>query len=82
MTTLFDDRLPGVIDLSIGAPSRDLMPVDMVAAACRAALSSSEKAWDSFQYGPEDGDHQYRQELATLLSDEYNALGSVATGHE
>ncbi|KAG2177042.1 hypothetical protein INT43_007698 [Umbelopsis isabellina] len=54
MTTLFDDKAADVIDLSIGAPARDLMPVDMVAAACTAALSSNDKACDSFQVSSDD----------------------------
>ena len=49
MTTLFDDKSDEVIDLSIGAPSRDLMPISMLAAACQTALSSNEEAWRSLQ---------------------------------
>ncbi|KAH8553451.1 pyridoxal phosphate-dependent transferase [Umbelopsis sp. PMI_123] len=68
MTTLFDDKPTQVIDLSIGAPSRDLMPIDMMATACQSGLSCNEDAWNSFQYGPEAGDLAFREELAVLLS--------------
>jgi hypothetical protein len=49
MVTLFDDKPEHVIDLSIGAPSPDLMPIDMMAAACHKALSCNKEAWHSFQ---------------------------------
>jgi hypothetical protein len=49
MATLFDDKPEHVIDLSIGAPSRDLMPISMMAAACHKTLSRNEDAWHSFQ---------------------------------
>ncbi|KAI9290109.1 pyridoxal phosphate-dependent transferase [Umbelopsis sp. AD052] len=76
MATLFDDKPERAIDLSIGAPSRDMMPISMMAAACHTAMSCNEDAWHSFQYGPESGDLAFREELALLLSTQTLNLNS------
>jgi 2-aminoadipate transaminase len=59
----------GVIDLSIGHPAPELLPLPLVRRATRSALSSPDASM--LQYGFEQGDAGLRSSLAAFLSDGY-----------
>ena len=69
-------RVPeGHIDFSVGQPGRDLLPLRTLAAACERQLGggAGDDAWDErtfLQYGPSQGDAQFRARLASFLGRE------------
>jgi DNA-binding transcriptional MocR family regulator len=69
---IFDGRPPpGVINLGIGQPSPDLLPVDLLKAAADDYLAAAEP-WD-LNYGEKQGDIRFRESLADFLSLAYGA---------
>ena len=85
MKTLFDAQLgleaedvpdPSKIDyvnLSIGAPSNDLMPVALTEKALQSSLKQREGYTTYLQYGPLCGDGDFLKYLAAWLSKEYSS---------
>lgn len=62
---------PGVINLGIGQPSRDLLPVDLLRAASEDYLKVALP--EELNYGEKQGDIRFRESLADFLSLEYGA---------
>lgn len=65
---------PGVINLGIGQPSADLLPVELIQAATNDFLSAAKP--QELNYGEKQGDIRFRETLADFLS---RAYGSDAT---
>lgn len=65
---------PGVVNLGIGQPSADLLPVELIQAATRDFLSGAQPK--ELNYGEKQGDIRFRETLADFLS---RAYGSDAT---
>jgi DNA-binding transcriptional MocR family regulator len=65
---------PGTINLGIGQPSADLLPVDLVQRASDAFFASAQPL--ELNYGATPGDARFLDSLATFLTRNY---GSVAT---
>jgi 2-aminoadipate transaminase len=59
----------GVIDLAIGHPAPELLPLDLLRQAARQALAGSDAS--VLQYGFEQGDGRFRAALASFLSEQY-----------
>lgn len=64
---------PGVINLGIGQPSADLLPVNLLREACEDFLKVAQP--QEFNYGERQGDIRFRESLAGFLSIQY---GDVA----
>ncbi|MCS7069354.1 MAG: PLP-dependent aminotransferase family protein [Meiothermus sp.] len=65
---------PGVIDLGVGHPSLELLPLEPLHQAALHRLSQGDPSF--LQYGVESGDGYFRTELAGFLSRHYGfALG-------
>lgn len=60
---------PGVIDLGMGNPDFDLLPVDLLRQSAETYFSTSDPR--PLQYGIEQGDGYFRQSLAGFLSTRY-----------
>ena len=60
----------GVIDLAIGHPALELLPVDLLRRAAGQALAGSDASM--LQYGFEQGDGRFRAALASFLSEQYS----------
>ena len=60
---------PGVINLGIGQPSADLLPVDLLRAASEDFLKVVQA--QELNYGPKQGDIRFRESLADFLSLKY-----------
>ncbi|CAO3628751.1 unnamed protein product [Cunninghamella blakesleeana] len=60
-----------MINFLKGQPSLELLPVDMFKKANELALSEPNARFDMLQYGTEYGTDEFRQNLATFLSKEY-----------
>ncbi|OZJ05188.1 hypothetical protein BZG36_02426 [Bifiguratus adelaidae] len=73
LKSLFDEFIPpNTIHLGIGAPSSDLLPVSLMREAAASCLTESNpSAFSSLQYGPELGDGDMLERLATFLAAEY-----------
>jgi DNA-binding transcriptional MocR family regulator len=62
----------GVIDFSVGQPSRDMLPLAELAEASRHCFSSASGDERRYlQYGPSQGDTGSLERLATFLESEY-----------
>ena len=57
---------PGFIDLGLGDPQFDLLPLDLIRGAARQRLDQNENEF--LQYGAEQGDGYFRAALARFLS--------------
>ena len=69
-TVTFDGAPPaGTINLGIGQPSADLLPVDLVKQASEAFFSNAEPF--ELNYGVMQGDERFLSSLASWLSEEY-----------
>ena len=74
----FDGAPPeGTINLGIGQPSADLLPVDLIRDASQAFLDNAEPF--ELNYGVTQGDERFLESLAGFLTDGY---GRVATPNE
>ena len=74
-TVTFDGAPPpGTINLGIGQPSADLLPVDLVRQASESFFDSAQPF--ELNYGATQGDERFLQTLAGFLTASY---GSVAT---
>ena len=62
---------PGFIDLGMGNPDFDLLPLDMLHHSTEAYFTSGERR--SLQYGSEQGDGFFRRALADFLSTAYGS---------
>jgi len=60
---------PGIIDLGMGNPDFDLLPVDLLRQSAQEYFASSDPR--PLQYGAEQGDGYFRQSLAGFLSKRY-----------
>lgn len=68
----FDGEAPaGVINLGIGQPSADLLPVDLLRKACGDFLEVVQP--QELNYGEKQGDIRFRESLADFLSLAYGA---------
>jgi len=66
----FDSKpSPGVINLGIGQPSDDLLPVSLLHKASENFLKTAKP--EEFNYGETQGDIRFRESLAILLRQEY-----------
>ena len=65
------DFRPGVIDLGIGNPDFDLLPLDLLHQSAEAYFSTGDPR--TLQYGVEQGDGYFRQVLAGFLSKRYGS---------
>ena len=71
-TVTFDGAAtPGTINLGIGQPSADLLPVELVRRASDAFFASAEPF--DFNYGVPQGDARFRESLAAYLTREYDS---------
>ncbi|MCA9975249.1 MAG: PLP-dependent aminotransferase family protein, partial [Anaerolineales bacterium] len=70
------DPAPGQIDLGIGQPGFDLLPLDLLRRAAAQRLQEEGTEWLS--YGYEQGDGRFRQALSRLLSRAYHFSVSPA----
>jgi 2-aminoadipate transaminase len=62
---------PGVIDLGLGDPPFDLLPLDLVRGAAGARFAENDASF--LQYGAEQGDGRFRLALADFLSRGYGS---------
>lgn len=65
---------PGFIDLGVGHPASDLLPVDLMGEAARHRFAGGDR--DFLQYGIEQGAPRLRQQLAALLAQKYRRNGA------
>lgn len=65
---------PGTINLGIGQPSADLLPVDLVRKATDAFFANADPY--DLNYGALQGDERFRESLAAYLTREYTAAAS------
>jgi len=65
---------PGTINLGIGQPSADLLPVDLVRTASDAFFADADPY--DLNYGVLQGDKRFRESLAQYLAREYDAAAS------
>lgn len=70
------DPTPGQIDLGIGQPGFDLLPLDLLRRAAHKRLEEAGAEW--LNYGYEQGDGRFRHALARLLSRAYHFPVSAA----
>lgn len=68
---------PGTINLGIGQPSADLLPVELVRKASDAFLTAAEPY--DLNYGVLQGDERFRESLAAYLTREYAIPASSDT---
>jgi 2-aminoadipate transaminase len=61
---------PHLIDLGVGNPAPDLLPLDLLRQAADYALTQGDTA--PLQYGYEAGDVRFRAALASFLTEQYN----------
>ncbi|MCS6843314.1 MAG: PLP-dependent aminotransferase family protein [Caldilineales bacterium] len=61
---------PHLIDLGVGNPGPDLLPLDLLREAASHALAQGDTA--PLQYGYEQGDIRFRQALAAFLEGQYH----------
>lgn len=74
-TVTFDGAPPpGTINLGIGQPSADLLPVDIVRVASEAFFKSAQPL--ELNYGVTEGDARFLDSLASFLSAGYGATAS------
>lgn len=66
---------PGIIDLAVGHPSLELLPLDLLRDAAAQRLGQRDPS--PLQYGYEQGDLRFRTELARFLSRGYGAAVSA-----
>lgn len=66
------------IDLLAGFPAPDLLPVDPLKDAAITALSDPTVSIPGFGYGPDEGYHPLRENLAEWLSDVYRLSEPVS----
>jgi 2-aminoadipate transaminase len=59
----------GMIDLGIGQPGAELLPLELLQQASSHALGNADR--NVLQYGADTGDDYFRQELAKFLSNQY-----------
>ncbi len=59
----------GVIDLSIGQPGADVLPLELLQQATHHALSNADR--NVLQYGADAGDDYFRNSLANFLTTHY-----------
>jgi DNA-binding transcriptional MocR family regulator len=69
-TTLQKEIDPGVVDLAVGHPEPDLLPLQMMREASRGALADA--APEVLQYTYEPGSGYFRRALADFLSRHYD----------
>lgn len=67
---LQSDIPASLIDLGVGNPAQDLLPLDLLRQAAAHALAQGDAA--PLQYGYEAGDIRFREALAGFLACEYN----------
>ena len=60
-----------LIDLAIGHPGPDLLPLELLREAAAHRLGQGDRSF--LQYGYEQGDHRFRTQLARFLSRQYSA---------
>lgn len=60
---------PQIIDLGVGNPAPELLPLDLLRQAAEHALAQGDAA--PLQYGYEAGDVRFRTALASFLQDQY-----------
>ena len=73
----FDEAPPsGTINLGLGQPSAELLPVELVHAASTAFFDSADPL--QLNYGPVAGDAAFRDSLAAFLSTGYNTPTAAA----
>lgn len=65
---------PGFIDLGVGHPASDLLPVELMGEAARHRFAGGER--DFLQYGIEQGAPLLREQLAALLARNYRRDGA------
>ncbi|RUO96436.1 hypothetical protein BC936DRAFT_142040 [Jimgerdemannia flammicorona] len=68
--TLFDHIGEETIDLNVGAPSVDLLPIRILQEAAVKAFEP--EGWSIIQYGPKRGDGEFLDALAAFLSRQYS----------
>ena len=68
---------PGTINLGIGQPSADLLPVELVRTASDAFFANADPY--DLNYGVLQGDERFRESLAAYLTREYTAAVSPAS---
>ncbi len=66
---------PGTINLAIGQPSADMLPVELVREASESFFSEAQPL--EFNYGVTQGDARFLESLAALLSRHYGAPASA-----
>lgn len=62
---------PGMIDLGLGDPQSNLLPLDMIRQAAENRLSPGSQ--EILQYGAEQGDESFRERLADFLQRGYRS---------
>jgi DNA-binding transcriptional MocR family regulator len=65
------DIPPGFIDLGIGNPDLDLLPLDLLHQAAESYFAAADRR--SLQYGAERGDGYFRTTLASFLAQAYGS---------
>ena len=74
-TVTFDSAPPpGTINLGIGQPSADLLPLDLVRQASEAFFAEGQP--EDINYGPLEGDHRFLGALAEYLEGAYGKATS------
>jgi DNA-binding transcriptional MocR family regulator len=68
---------PGTINLGIGQPSADLLPVELVRKASEAFFAAAEPY--DLNYGVQRGDPRFLESLARYLTSQYGAAASPDT---
>ncbi len=75
-TVTFDDAPPaGTINLGIGQPSADLLPVEIVRRASESFFAAADPL--ELNYGVRDGDARFLASLASFLSANYGSAASA-----
>jgi len=75
-TATFDGAAPqGTINLGIGQPSADLLPVDLVRAASDAFFANAQPL--ELNYGVTQGDERFLDSLAGFLTKGYDSLANA-----
>ena len=60
---------PAIIDLGVGNPAQELLPLGLLRQAAEHALAQGDAA--PLQYGYEAGDIRFREALAAFLATQY-----------
>ena len=80
-TVTFDGAAPaGTINLGIGQPSADLLPVDLMRQASDAFFEQAHP--HELNYGEMQGDGRFLQSLAGFLTEGYGAPASAAVASD